>query len=150
MQITCLEMAKNFQNAIVIFDLYRQFYNNPTDLKLAEDFLKDRLKSRDSLFLLAQESESSVVAGFIQVYPIWSSISANRTWLLNDLYVTEDFRRDGVAKQLLDEVKNQAKLADIKMIRISTEHTNESAKRLYERYGFEPDNRFKHYSLAIQ
>ncbi len=143
-------MTKDLQNAIVIFDLYRQFYGNQTDLKLAENFLKDRLKSRDSLFLLAQESETSVAAGFIQVYPTWSSISVSRTWLLNDLYVAQDFRRHGVAKQLLDAVQNQAKLEDIKMIRISTEHTNEGAKRLYEEYGFEPDNRFKHYSLAIQ
>lgn len=143
-------MTQKFQNAVVIFDLYRQFYGNPSDLNLAENFLKDRLKSRDSLFLLAEESEGNIAAGFIQVYPVWSSISVSRSWLLNDLYVAKDFRRHGIAKQLLDVVQSQAKLAGIKMIRISTEHTNESAKRLYEEFGFEADKRFKHYNLAIR
>ncbi len=63
-----------------LFDGYRQFYGQKTDLKAAHDFLEERLKKGESvIFFIKINGEA---AGFTQLFPIFSSVSMERSWLL--------------------------------------------------------------------
>ena len=84
-----------------LFDAYRQFYGLARYLKLANVFLLNRLARDESVVFFAREGGSEAVVGFVQLYPSFSSASAQRIWILNDLYVTETARRRGVATALL-------------------------------------------------
>ena len=46
--------------------------------------------------------------GFTQLYPSFSSLSLKSVWILNDLYVYEEYRKQGVGKMLLDAAKEFA------------------------------------------
>src|SRR5204863_4908800 len=58
-----------------MFDRYRQFYGKPADPKLAETFIRDRLKAKESvIFIAIPEGGSEEALGFVQLYPSFSSV----------------------------------------------------------------------------
>ena len=62
-----------------LFDLYRQFYEQASDLAVAENFLAQRLQQNESVIFLALDGDAAV--GFTQLYPGFSSVSMARTFL---------------------------------------------------------------------
>jgi hypothetical protein len=71
------------------FDLYRQFYQQPPNPELARQFITERLERNESVIFLALDDESNPprAAGFVQLFPLFSSTQARPMWLLNDLCV---------------------------------------------------------------
>ncbi len=61
-----------------VFDQYRQFQGQPTDLAAARAFLRSRLANRESIAFMA-ESEGQAV-GFAQLFPGFSSVSLKRVF----------------------------------------------------------------------
>src|ERR1700737_1890558 len=72
----------------VLFDQYRIFYKQPTDIKGAKQFLTDRIEQNQSVIFVALLDK--IIIGFTQLYPVFSSVAMKGAWLLNDLFVTED------------------------------------------------------------
>src|SRR5688572_9172756 len=83
-----------------LFDVYRQFYEQPSDIALATRFIRDRILANESAIILASNNDNKVV-GFCQLYPIFCSIEAKPMYSLSDLYVIPDARRLGVGRALL-------------------------------------------------
>ncbi|MGB3270619.1 MAG: GNAT family N-acetyltransferase, partial [Rhodanobacter sp.] len=86
----------DLDTVVPLFDGYRQFYRQPPDLPRARGFLAERIERGESLILLARDDDGAGL-GFTQLYPLFSSVRAVRTWLLNDLFVAPSARRRGVA-----------------------------------------------------
>ncbi|MDQ1094410.1 GNAT superfamily N-acetyltransferase [Xanthomonas sacchari] len=89
-----------------LFDAYRQFYGQAPDAATAHAFLAARLARAESVVLLAERAAQA--AGFVQLYPSFSSVRAARLWILNDLYVAPAHRRHGVAQALLHAAERHA------------------------------------------
>lgn len=130
-----------------LFDRYRQFYRQAPDLLLARAFIRERLALRESVIFLA-ENEDNEVIGFTQLYPSFSSVSASRIWVLNDLFVVEAARGQGAGKALLDAAKAHAKASGATRLDLSTAHDN-PAQKLYEAQGYLRDSTFYYYSLQV-
>jgi len=126
-----------------LFDSYRQFYGQSPDLESAESFLEERMLNRESVIFIAFIRGEA--AGFTQLYPVFSSVSMQRLWLLNDLYVAGVFRKQGVGEALIDAAKNHARETDAKGLILETQIDNESAQRLYDKAGFKRDTEFFRY-----
>ena len=73
-----------------LFDAYRVFYQQASDIEGALQFITDRLLQNESVIFIAYLNDAPV--GFTQLFPIFTSVGMQRTWLLNDLYVTEHVR----------------------------------------------------------
>ncbi|MBM5574824.1 GNAT family N-acetyltransferase [Deefgea sp. CFH1-16] len=131
-----------------VFDAYRVFYQMPSDLALARQFLGERLALGESVILLA-EGDSGAVQGFIQLYPLFSSSLCQRILLLNDLYVIEAARGQGVARQLMQKAAAHAKAVGAARLELSTAHSNTRAQALYESLAYQLDREFRNYSLAV-
>lgn len=131
-----------------LFDAYRQFYGMPGDLDLARRFLLDRFQHHESVVLLAVDDEGRG-AGFTQLYPLFSSVRAARTYLLNDLFVATHARRSGVAAALIRAAVDFARAAGAVGMSLTTAHTNEAAQRLYESLGWKRDLEFREYSVVL-
>ena len=93
-----------------LFDEYRVFYQQPSDLEGAREFLRNRLIHRDSvIFLATTDGEAAIQGvGFTQLYPSFSSVSMKPIWILNDLYVHPTFRRQNVARELMNRAQTYA------------------------------------------
>lgn len=135
-------------NAIAeLFNQYRIFCKQNGDLALAQSFISERLKNKDSVIFFAQNDVGDYL-GFTQLYPTFSSISAQRSWVLNDLFVTETAREKGVATALMNTAYEHAKRTGAKGLALATAKDNVQAKALYENLGYALDTSFDHYFLS--
>ncbi|MBI2730132.1 MAG: GNAT family N-acetyltransferase [Sphingobacteriales bacterium] len=117
-----------------LFDEYRQFYKQPTDISAAASFLKERLNRNESVVFIAYTDDAPV--GFMQLYPIFSSVGLRRAWLLNDLYVTANARKLGIGKLLLEEAKQLGKETGSRWLLLQTGADNTTAQSVYEKNGW--------------
>ncbi len=58
---------------------------------------------------------------------------------LNEIFVKEDFRRKGIASDLLNRLFEHAKKVNCEHVELNVNVENESGKRLYENEGFESE-----------
>lgn len=54
---TRLAEQKDIESIAVLFDAYRQFYDQKSDLSLAQVFIRDRIEKNES-FILVSENEA--------------------------------------------------------------------------------------------
>jgi len=130
-----------------LFDAYRQFYGQATDLKGARNFLTERLGRRESTVFLASMDGHPV--GFTQLYPSFSSTSMQPVWILNDLFVAPKARGRGVAEALIERSKQLAIETNVKELTLETAKTNVIAQRLYEKLGWKREEKFYKYELIL-
>jgi ribosomal protein S18 acetylase RimI-like enzyme len=131
-----------------LFDQYRMFYKQESNLNGAIDFITERINNKDSVIFLVKEEDQSI--GFTQLYPSFSSVSMKKLWILNDLYVTETARKKGVAQLLLNAAKKFAIESKAKALDLQTAIENKSAQALYEKNGYQVDKEFLSYSLNLE
>jgi GNAT superfamily N-acetyltransferase len=131
-----------------LFDAYRQFYRKPADLGLARQFLLERFQHNESIVFLAVRQDDSAV-GFTQLFPSFSSVSAARILILNDLFVLREARRKRVGSLLLAAAADFGRAVGAVRLTLSTEITNEAAQTLYEAEGWVRQEEFYVYNLAV-
>ncbi len=131
----------------VLFDQYRQHYEQASDLAGAERFLSERMARNESVIYAAEEGGELI--GFTQLYPAFSSIGMKKAWILNDLYVSEEHRRKGAARGLLDASRELGKATDARYLMLQTHITNSKARALYESHGWKLDEEFYYYYLSV-
>lgn len=119
-----------------LFDSYRQFYRQDSNLEKAKAFLHERIINNESVIYIAYLNDKAV--GFTQLYPLFSSVSMERMYILNDLFVDVSCRNNGVGNQLIQAAKDLCVTKKYKGLGIQTEYTN-PAQHLYERLGFLKD-----------
>lgn len=130
-----------------LFDAYRQFYKQRSDVPGARKFLRERLKRDESvIFLAIQEGEA---LGFVQLYPSFDSVTMRRVWILYDLFVTPAARKRGVAKSLMERSRRLAVDTRAKGLILETAIDNRPAQKLYEQLGWKRDMAFHRYCLDV-
>lgn len=131
-----------------LFDAYRQFYGCASDTKAARAFLISRFEHGESVLFIAFNSNEPV--GFTQLYPCFSSLSLNRTFLLNDLYVHQQSRKKGIGTRLIHAATEYAKTAGAISMALSTATTNMIAQSLYQSLGWHRDEQFLTYEFTVE
>ncbi|AFY99611.1 GNAT family N-acetyltransferase [Calothrix sp. PCC 6303] len=130
-----------------LFDQYRVFYKQSSDLEAAKAFLQERFQKNDSTVLVAFDND--LIVGFTQLYPSCSSVSMKPVWILNDLFVEEAHRKKGVAKSLIRAAENFARKTGAIRIILATQTSNTAAQSLYESLGYIKDRDFYHYAVKL-
>lgn len=132
-----------------LFDLYRIFYHQKSNIDGAKEFIKDRLSKEESVIFIAFDENNPI--GFVQLYPSFSSISMKRTWVLNDLYVSESVRGKGFGEKLIKKAITFAGETGSKGVLLETNIENVTAQSLYEKIGFiKETNHFYFFSILEQ
>lgn len=135
-----------------LFNKYRVFYKQPSDIEIAKKFIRDRLDNNESVIFVALSEDTGRPIGFTQLYPRYSSMWAIKNWILNDLYVEEDYRERGTGKKLIETAMSFARQNKATFLELSTAVDNYTAQRLYEQVGFTktaPDQNFLSYRIAL-
>jgi GNAT superfamily N-acetyltransferase len=131
-----------------LFDLYRQFYEQASDLVSAKSFLQQRIRQNESVIFLAFDGADAV--GFTLLYPGFSSVSMARTFLLNDLYVVSSHRRHGVGSLLLAAAVAHAKAEQAVRLSLTTNAANATAQSVYEAQGWAREKAFLTYNFELK
>jgi GNAT superfamily N-acetyltransferase len=133
---------------VPLFDAYRQFYRQPSEPERARQFLLERFQHNQSVIFLA--FERTLAIGFTQLYPAFSSGNMAQTFIVNDLFVTPEARRCGVASALLRRAADYGQRVHALRLTLSTEVTNTAAQAVYEALGWKQDVTFCVYQLSLR
>lgn len=139
---------EHFDRVATLFDGYRQFYEQTPDLDGARAFIRERITRGESVIFLALGNNGAGL-GFTQLYPTFTSVGMRRAWLLNDLFVAEEARGQGVAEALLQRAREFGISTNAKYLMLETAMTNTPAQRLYERLGWQRDAEHYFYTLGL-
>ncbi len=125
-----------------LFNSYRIFYKQKSNYKAAVNFLTERIKKNESdIFFAIKDNE---VVGFTQLYTTFSSVSLEKIFILNDLYVSENQRSKNIGADLLNKAKEYCLEKKYKGLALETAKDN-PAQKLYEKLGWEKDTHCFHY-----
>ncbi|WP_282358058.1 GNAT family N-acetyltransferase [Pseudomonas sp. PS01303] len=132
-----------------LFDAYRGFYEQPSNLAQSRAFIAERMAAGESAIFLAQDEHGEAL-GFVQLYPTFSSIDAHRTWLLSDLFTTPAARGRGVGRLLMNTARAFALETGAKGLVLETATDNVTAQGLYESLGYVRDTGYYTYVLDLR
>lgn len=129
-----------------LFDLYRQFYKLESNALASKIFLEERLKNQQSIiFVSGLVKKPELINAFVQLYPTFSSLYLRKSWILNDLFVDPEHRRQGLAEELLKKSVNFSKDSGARLVMLQTARDNFVAQKLYEKLGWVRDEKFYSY-----
>src|SRR3954447_2360079 len=117
---------------------YCDFYEvAPSDealLGMARALIDDPL--REGVQMLARDDAGAAV-GFATIFWSWSTLSAGRIAVMNDLFVAPEARGTGVAHGLIGACREHARTNGATWLGWQTATDNKRAQRVYESVGAE-------------
>ena len=124
------------QELLPLARAYCDFYEvSPSDedlLALSRALIAD--PDREGIQLLARDPDGRA-SGFATIFWSWSTTSAQRIGVMNDLYVAPEARGTGVAEALIEACRSECRLRGAGKLTWQTALDNERAKKLYDRIG---------------
>jgi len=137
----------DLDDLVPLFDSYRQFYQQESNLSAASEFLSERFNHGEAVLFIAFVGDTPM--GFTQLFPSFSSVSLSRIFILNDLFVVPEERHQGIATQLFSAAVEYARTLRAIRLTLSTEITNVSAQAFYQTAGWKRDERFFVYHFVM-
>jgi ribosomal protein S18 acetylase RimI-like enzyme len=134
---------------VPLFEGYRAFYKRAPDPRAVRDFLAARLSRGDSVIFVATSGAAATGAGFVQLYPIFSSLRMRPAWILNDLFVEKAYRKQQVARRLMEAARALAAETGAASLALQTAPDNAPARQLYESLGYRQEQSFLTYVLDL-
>ncbi len=132
----------------ILFDEYRQFYGASSQLEHSHQFLKQRFENQESVIFIHIKDDA--ITGFVLLYLGFSSVACSTYYILDDVYVTPLYRRQGAARQLIDTAILFAKHENALRISLETQKNNYQSHQLYESMGFVRDDEFQTYHCFLK
>lgn len=130
-----------------LFDEYRQGYGSSSNLKQTSDFLKKRFDNQQTTIFIGLKD--NIITSFVVLYLGFSTAECAHYYILDDTYVSPNFRRQGMAHQLIDTAILYARQQHALRISLETANRNTEAQQLYEKLGFVLDTEFKTYHCFL-
>ena len=129
---------------------YCDFYEvDPSDadlLAMSRALIDD--PEREGVQFIARDGDGRAT-GFATIFWTWSTLSASRIGVMNDLFVDERSRGTGVAEDLIAACAERCRERGATSLDWTTARDNHRAQRLYERVGARRDERWLDYSLGV-
>ncbi|WP_110970633.1 GNAT family N-acetyltransferase [Pseudomonas huaxiensis] len=135
---------EQLNDAAVLFNQYRIFYELQDDLDKSRDFLRTNLENNRSRIFLVFDDDAQAVA-FAQLYPALCSLAMKRFYWLYDLFVAPQARKSGHARQLMNHLTTLLTAEGADRISLDTATSNKAAQALYESLGYQREGVFLTY-----
>ena len=103
---------------------------------VVKDYFKNVIKDEKNILLCYKEDE--IIKGYIYLKNINEDNKSG--YLIDGLYVLEEYRNNGIAKELINSSLSILKSKNINFIDVNTMYKNKEANNLYKSLGF---NEFK-------
>ena len=113
------------EHVAAVVEMERQCFSDPWSEKSVASELDNPL----SLWLIAEAD--GVVAGYVGSQTVLYSAD------MMNLAVSQDFRRQGIAEQLVNSLTEALAEKGVKTLLLEVRISNEPAKQLYQKLGFE-------------
>jgi GNAT superfamily N-acetyltransferase len=135
---------------LLLMRAYCDFYEvDPSDdalLAMSRTLIDD--PELEGIQLIARDEEGRAV-GFATIFWTWSTLSASRLGVMNDLFVVADARGSGHADALIAECAKRSRQRGATSLDWQTARDNMRAQAVYDRVGATRDDRWLDYSLGV-
>ncbi|UJR08479.1 hypothetical protein I4U23_012746 [Adineta vaga] len=135
---------------------YCEFYNQTEHIPLAGDEALMSVSrallanpNQEGIQLLARDSNDRTAIGFATVFWTWSTLKGGRLAIMNDLYVKENYRGQGIADLLISECARRAREHGDLCLTWQTSVDNKRAQTVYNRSGAFKSDRWLDYYLKL-
>ena len=139
--------SEDLEQLATLFDEYRQFYGSSSNIPQSLDFLSQRLSNQQTVIFI--HIKDDFITGFVILYHGFNSVACSGYYILDDVYVSPRFRRQGSAKQLIDTAILFARHEKALRITLETQKNNFHSHQLYEQMGFVKDEEFQTYHCFL-
>jgi GNAT superfamily N-acetyltransferase len=140
--------VEQYEELLPLIAAYQRFYEvEEINEERNRVFFRRFLAPSEDGLLLGVRSEGRLV-GYACLYWHFSSTQATETVLMNDLYVDESVRNQGVGRKLIEATAEVARERGVPSIEWSTAPDNHTAQRLYDSTGAERSEWFS-YELRV-
>lgn len=128
--------AADLDEVLVLMRAYCDFYEvSPSDdelLTIARALIND--PEHEGVQLVGRDSRGEAV-GFATIYWSWSTTLGCRIGVMNDLFVTEAARGQGLADELIDACRSECTRHGARRLTWQTASDNLRAQAVYDRVG---------------
>ncbi len=127
---------------------YRVFYRREPDARRERAFIESHLRNGTSEIYIAEVDGEG--AGFMQLFPTYSTVQLAPSWILEDLFVDARHRKAGIASALLARALEHTRETGACGMFLETAQDNAVAQRVYERAGWTREGRFLKYNAPLE
>lgn len=140
--------VEEFEELLPLIAAYQRFYEvAEIDGERNRAFFRRFIAPSEDGLLLGGRSEGRLL-GYACLYWHFSSLEATECVLMNDLYVDESARGQGVGRALIEASADVARERGVPFVEWSTAPDNHTAQRLYDSTGAERTEWFS-YELRV-
>jgi ribosomal protein S18 acetylase RimI-like enzyme len=137
-----IKLFEDFQDYLVELDPLKRLRRLPGyGEQITEKTLKE-MDEQHGAFYLAVDAEKVVgfIVGIVQMPPEKEPLDviASPAGRITELYVTREYRGQGIATQLMQTVEAYLKASGCAVAKVEVFVPNEAAKNLYKKFGYEP------------
>ena len=142
------DAARDLDAIVPLVDAYRVFYGEASDEVAARAFVRERFAKGDTQFFVARASDGGLL-GFAHLLLSLDTVALAEIGILEDIYVVEAARGEGIGGSLLDAAERYARERGLARLTLSTAHKNRTAQRLYLAHAYVPDQRFRSFNRFL-
>lgn len=142
-----LATPQHLEDLLPLFQAYQAFHGISLEPAKVIQFLQTRLEAEHTVILMAYQNLQT--AGFLVAHQLYSSIALKPQWLLNDLFVSNELRRQGVATSLVKTLEQIARQDQFFSIKLATRIDNNEAHALYSSLGYQKLAGFSYFSKRL-
>ncbi len=110
----------------------RQYDDSIDENFVVKDYFKNVINNKDNILLCYEEDE--IIKGYIYLKLV--NNDNKKGYLIDGLYVDNEYRNNGIATKLIENALNVIKKANISVVDINVMTNNSVAINLYKRFGF--------------
>ena len=114
----------------------RQYDDSIDENFVVKDYFKNVINNKDNILLCYEEDE--IIKGYIYLKLV--NNDNKKGYLIDGLYVDNEYRNNGIATKLIENALNVIKETNVAVVDINVMANNSVAISLYKRFGF---NEFK-------
>lgn len=127
-----LNMA--FMKEVMAENPYWTTLKMPTEEEMSIVF-KEALSMPDNIMIFVAEVNGEVI-GYANTWTVFSIWSGGKALTIDDLYVSEAYRRSGIGEKIMKYLILYAEQKGFKRVQLNAESSNERAHNLYRKLGF--------------
>lgn len=126
--------SEDLESLTSVFADYRSISGLEYDPENGRKFLEQRLAKKDCVIFIALIDGN--IVGFTLLFPFFTPAGIKEMWLLNDIYIADEYRHQGVAQSLLSEAVFFSKKTNKCKVYLATKVDNVNSQTLFEKFGF--------------
>jgi len=133
-------VISDIESVVIMMQEFYALDNYPIDVGVSKTLLTDFISNENlgKAWLIIFNDE---IVGYVIITFIFSFEYQGKIAFLDELYVREKFRGNGIGSQTLAFIIEESKQLSLKLIYLEIENHNQNAQKLYIASGFELHNR---------